>query len=333
VTAAKSIPWRLNIPAEVRCEYAGTRQGDYYTDLEVYVRTERVYRDRFAAATGYRPPVSWSVPVPAYEGVAALGGELRFPADHQPMIANLGRVVRTPGEVDALSAPEPWMCARFRENIRRMQALRDMVAERPIGLSAGQEGPVTTAVLLRGMDFFTDCVTDPVHAHRLLAVCTDTYIAFARTTRDVTGGRPYGTVGIADDHAGNLSPEMWPEFVLPYYERIYKELQATRRTMHTELVRPQHLPLLATLQLDHVNFGENQYLSVRDVVQALDVPFDWHIKTVSEMQQGTPEQIQSTYRRAVADGAPAMACELTVDTPVENIRAFLEVARQLEQGA
>ena len=29
-----SIPWRIAIPAEVRCEYAGTAQGDYYTDLK-----------------------------------------------------------------------------------------------------------------------------------------------------------------------------------------------------------------------------------------------------------------------------------------------------------
>jgi hypothetical protein len=100
--------------------------------------------------------------------------------------------------------------------------------------------------------------------------------------------------------------------------------------MHTELVRRAHLPLLRSLHLDHLNFGENQYIGVRDVVQELDVPFDWHIKTVPEMLQGTPEQIQATYRQAVADGAPEMVCELTVGTPVKNIRAFIEVAHEYE---
>ncbi|MBN1641645.1 MAG: hypothetical protein JXA09_10450 [Anaerolineae bacterium] len=328
MTGKRSIPWRLAIPAEVRCEYAGTQQGAYYTDLDVYLRTERLFAERFEEATGYRPPPSWALPMAAYEGVAALGGELVFPADHQPMIANQGRVLRTPEEVDALGAPHPWTVERFRENIERWQALRKRLPGQRVGFSAGQEGPVTTAVLLRGADFFLDCATDPARAHHLLAVCTDTYIAFSRTVRDVTGGRPRDPVGIADDHAGNLSPDMWPTFVLPYYDRIYAELEAGRRSMHTELVRPAHLSLLASLRLDHINFGENQYLTVRDVVRALDVPFDWHIKTVSEMQQGTPAQVREAYRRAVADGAPAMSCELTVGTPVENIRAFIEIGQE-----
>ena len=325
---ADSIPWRIAIPAEVRCEYAGTMQGAYYTDIETYLYTEQAYPDRFEAATGYRPSTSLGVPVPAYEGVAALGGTLLFPPAHQPMIQDQGQIVQTGEAVDALQVPDPYACERFQRHLHTWQELRRRFPDRQVGLSAGQEGPVTTAVLLRGTRFLMDCLTDPARAHRLLSVCTDTYVAFMRAVREVTGVPQRGGVGIADDHAGNLSPAMWPEFVLPYYERIYAGLGATHRSMHTELVRPTHLPLLRELGLDHVNFGENQYLSVRDVVEALDVPFDWHIKTVSEMLQGTPAQIQDAYRRAVADGAPEMVCELTVGTPPENVRAFVEVARE-----
>jgi uroporphyrinogen-III decarboxylase len=242
------------------------------------------------------------------------------------MIQNQGRILQTQGAIDALQMPDPWDCPRFRAHVKTWHRLCDRFSDRQIGLSAGQEGPVTTAVLLRGADFFCDCLLDPPRAHRLLAVCTDTYIAFVRAVREVTGAPQNGGVGIADDHAGNLSPALWPEFVLPYYERIYEQLGATRRTMHTELVRHRHLPLLKQLGLDHINYGENQYLGVRDVVEELGVPFDWHIKTVPEMLQGTPARIQDAYRRAVADGAPEMVCELTVGTPVENIRAFVEVA-------
>jgi uroporphyrinogen-III decarboxylase len=326
-----SIPWRIAIPAEVRCEYVGTSQGDYYTDLEVYLHTERTFPALFESATGYHPPSSLGVPVPAYEGVAALGGELLFPAQHQPMIRNQGYILHTPEAIDALEVPDPWGCARFRRHVETWRLLRRRFPGQSIGLSPGQEGPVTTAVLLRGAAFFTDCLLDPRRALRLLSICTDTTIAFVRAVREVTGVPQGGGVGIADDHAGNLSPEMWPRFVLPFYERIYEQLGATRRSMHTELVRRAHLPLLRELGLDHINYGENQYLGVRDVVELLDVPFDWHIKTVPEMQQGTPELIRNTYRQAVADGAPEMVCELTVGTPVENIRAFIEVASEYQE--
>ena len=328
MTQTLPIPWRIAIPAEVRCEYAGTRQGAYYTDLGTYLHTEEVFPDRFERATGYRPPSSLGVPVPAYEGVAALGGELLFPEAHQPMIRNQGQILTTPQAIDALQVPDPRQGERFQRHVETWRTLRRRFPDRQVSLSPGQEGPVTTAVLLRGTAFFTDCLLDPERAHHLLSACTDTYIAFVRAVREVTGAPQEGSVGIADDHAGNLSPEMWPTFVLPYYERIYTQLGATRRSMHTELVRPAHLPLLRQLDLDHLNFGENQYIAVRDVVQALDVPFDWHIKTVPEMLQGTPEQIQAAYRQAVADGAPEMVCELTVGTPVENIRAFVEVVEE-----
>ena len=324
----KTIPWRLAIPAEVRCEYVGTKQGDYYTDLETYLHTEAAFPDLFEGATGYRPTYGLSVPMSAYQGVAALGGELVFPADHQPMIRNLGRILESPDQVDALTVPDPWGCERFVRHVETWCELGRRFPDRTIGLSAGQEGPVTTAVLLRGADLFTDCVLDPARAHHLLSVCTDTYITFSGAVREVIGAPPRGGVGIADDHAGNISPAMWPEFVLPYYERIYTELGATRRSMHTELVRRAHLELIAQLELDHINFGENQYITVRDVVAELDVPFDWHIKTVSEMLQGTPEQIQAAYRQAVTDGAPEMTAEMTVGTPAENVRAFCSVARE-----
>ena len=99
--------------------------------------------------------------------------------------------------------------------------------------------------------------------------------------------------------------------------------------MHTELVRREHLPLLVQVGLGHLNFGENQYVTVRDVVEVLDVPFDWHIKSVSRMLQGSPNEIDAAYRQAVADGAPEMCCELAVGTPPENVRAYIAVAREL----
>ena len=328
MTAPTSIPWRLAIPVEVRCEYAQTNQGDYYGDIETCLHTERVFPVLFEQATGYRPPPSLQVPVSAYEGVAALGGGLVFPREHQPMIRDQGRILQTPEDVDALSVPDPWQSARFQAHLETWRELRCRFPDLPVGLSAGQEGPVTTAVLLRGSDFFVDCLLDPVRAHRLLSICTDTYIAFAQAVQEATHTPAEGRVGICDDHAGNLSPPMWAEFVLPYYERVYGGLGAKRRFLHTELVRREHLLVLERLRLDHLNFGENQYITVHDVVEALDVPFDWHIKTVSEMLQDTPETIDAAYRRAVADGAPEMCCELAVGTPPENIRAYIRVAQE-----
>jgi hypothetical protein len=324
------IAWSLLIPAEVQCEYTGVPQGEYFTDLERAVDACTRFPDLFEAATGYRHQLRYAVPATAYEGVAALGGTLVFPAEHQPMLSNQGRVLEEPEQVDRLEVPDPWKTPRFRRFAEWRGELGRRFGDKAVGGIAGQEGPVTTAGLLRGERFFLDCAADPARARRLLEVATDTFIAFTRASREVEGSSPR-TVGIADDYSGLIGPAMWPELVLPCYRRIIDALGPDGCWMHTELVRREHLPLLARLPLTGLNFAENQYLTPRDMMEAgPDVPWGWHILTVSEMQQGTPDSIARRYRELVAMGVREVLCELTVHTPARNVKAFLEVARALE---
>jgi uroporphyrinogen-III decarboxylase len=333
--AQRKIQGSISIPVEVQCEYAGIPQGEYYTDLEKAILVAQIYPARFEAAIGYRPPVSYGPPVIAYEGAAALGGDLVFPRDHQPMIANQGHVLETPEQVDALQPADPWRNARFQQHIAQLRELERRFPGQVSRSIAGQEGPITTAGLLRGQNFFLDCLADPACAHRLLDVVTETFIQWhlaahqVAAATQVAGTRPQ-IAGIADDYAGLIRPEMWPEFVIPYYQRIIKALGPQGCHMHTELVRRAHLPYLRVLNLRHINFSEDQYLKPQDVFEELPgVPFDWHILTVGEMQQGTPESVRRRFTEIVGSGVDKVRCELTVNTPPQNVRAYLQVAREL----
>jgi hypothetical protein len=329
-TVRPRVAWALLIPAEVQCEYTGISQGSYFTDLESAIEVSARFPDLFEAATGFRQPLSYSTPVTAYEGVASLGGELVFPAEHQPMVRNQGHVLAAPEDVDRLVVPDPWKTPRFLRFVEWRRDLRRRFGDKAVGGVAGQEGPITTAGLLRGERFFLDCAMDRPRAHRLLEVVTDTFITFTRASREVEGTAPR-VVGIADDYSGLIGPDMWPDLVLPYYRRIIDALGPDGCWMHTELVRREHLPLFKELPLTGLNFAEDQYLSPRDMIElGPDVPWGWHILTVSEMQQGTPDSLHRRYRELVGMGVREIRCELTVNTPVRNVRAFLEVARELE---
>ena len=326
---ARGIRWTLAVPAEVTTEYAGTRLGEYYSRADVMLATQVAARERFLALYGVdlgEPHVD----VPAYVGVASLGADLVLPEDHAPMLANQGRVLADESSVLALAPASPEDSAW----LGRYVALRQHLAEalgREVSMGAGQEGPVTSAVLLRGAVFFEDVMLRPQLAHHLLEVVTDTYLAFVRHVRALCGQEQVGPTGIADDMAGNLSPALWPEFVLPYWQRIYDTLSDGRRSLHSELLRPAHLPLLASLGLSHFDPGNDQYLTASDVVRgAPGLRFSWNLFSVRDMLQGTPESIRAAYVAAVNAGAPEVMTELCRGTPRENVYAFLEVARQHE---
>jgi uroporphyrinogen-III decarboxylase len=328
------IQWRFAFPVEVQCEYARIPQDAYYTDLDEMIRVCDIFPERFSEATGYRPQLSYAPPRTAYEGVAALGGDIVFARDHQPMIRNQGRILATSAQVDTLAVPDPWHNKRFLQSVAWQREL-ELRFPGQIGANnlAGQEGPVTTAGLLRGQDFFLDCLADPQRAHRLLDVCTETYIRFYQASDAANNNSDRQTIGIADDYAGLIKPDMWPEFVLPYYQRIIAALGPQGCHMHTELVRREHLPLLRSLKLCTLNFGEDQYLSAQDALTALPgIPFGWHILTVAEMQQGTPESIRRRFLELVDVGVSEIISELTVNTPLENMRAFIEIGREFEAG-
>ncbi len=157
----RPVKWILAIPVEVMCEYTGIPQGDYYRDLGATVAVNDRFPGLFEEATGYRPPTVHPTPVTAYEGVAALGGELAFPRDHQPQVVNLGRVLERSRDVDRLEVPAFDSTPRCRRHLDWHAELKRRYPATASNMSAGQEGPVTTAVLLRGERFFLDCLDDP----------------------------------------------------------------------------------------------------------------------------------------------------------------------------
>lgn len=329
MSATTGVRWRLAIPPEVETEYAATKLGPYYSDAQAAVDTQVRARDIFRNFYGVdigQP----GVPVPAYVGVASLGAQLVLPEDHPPMVANQGRVL---GDRQAVWALRPALPEKS-EWMGRYVEMREEMARilgRTPAIGSGQEGPITSAVLLRGDQFFLDVLDEPEVAHHLLGVVTQTYISFVRHARRLNGQEEGGGAGIADDMAGMLSPNLWPEFVVPYWERIYQELGPGRRSVHTELLHPGHLRFLSEMQINAYDPGNDQYLEVTDVahlVESMDV--SWNLYTVRDMLNGTPESIRATYERAVQAGMKIIMSELCRRTPQENVRAFVEVGRQYE---
>jgi len=323
----RSVPWLMGIPPEVTTEYVGVTLGEYYRNPEVMLSTQLRAGEIFEELYGF-PRRSVAPSYSAYVEASQLGAEVIFPDDNVPMVPR--PVMTSAADVRRMKIIDPRRGGLMSRMIETWRHMKDHVPEGVgVGLG-GTEGPVTTAVILRGQDFFIDIFEHPREMHELLDLVVETSLLIRRTNEEVTG-RPMRSTGIADDFSGVLSPEQYEEFAYPYQQRIYDAFGAEGRRMHSELLRPGHLGFLNRLGVTSYDPGCDQYLTIPDLLASIpDIPFQWNLRTSSDMLQGTPETIRTQYIESVEAGAPMMYAEICRRTPRENIHAFIDVAREYD---
>ncbi len=323
-----SIPWSIAVPPEVYCEYCGVKMSDYHADpqvmMEIQLEGPRLLHEKY----GLPLRRSVSPDFTAYATGSTLGLEVDFSSVHPP--SPLGHPISSIEEAVALRVPDDITKAGLIPAM--LEYFEYMKAHAPegvsVGFGVGSQGPFTTAVLLRGNDIFLDIYDAPEKAHHFLQTITDNSIAERELSYSITGTKPGGSIGYADDYGGMLTPEQYIEFDVDYLVQIAEHFGAENRTIHTELLRRPHLKILQDHGWTYIDVGTDPYLTVRDCAEVLDIDWLVQFKTSGEMLLATPQQVQETYRRMVADGAQSMLVELCPGVPEDNIFAFIEVARE-----
>jgi uroporphyrinogen-III decarboxylase len=325
-----SIPWSVAFAPETYCEYCGVALTDYHGDvqtmMDVQLAGTRIVNEKFDLSQVPRVYPDFSV----YAGATVLGLELQFQPDQPP--SPLGHPLQSAEEAARLELPDDLTAAGL---IPRMIQFYDyMKTHAPqdvaVGFGTGTQGPFTTAVLLRGNGIFLDIYEAPDLVHRFLQTVTENSIRLRELSHQMNGTTDTSVIGYADDYGGLLSPEHYQEFVLPYLLQIADHFGATTRNIHAELVRREHLPLLQDAGFSFIDVGANPYLTVKDCAEVLDVDFLMYMYTCRKHLLSNPEQVKAVYRQMVADGARRMACDVCPGVPDDNIRAFIEVAREYE---
>ncbi|HUU22823.1 MAG TPA: uroporphyrinogen decarboxylase family protein [Phycisphaerae bacterium] len=276
---------------------------------------------------GVQPPGP-HLPTFAYAHIAALGAEIVFPPGSEPTPRPL---LKSPAEIDELREPEDYLQAELIQ--KRLALARELKRRRPGawgGIGHSYEGPFTTAMLLLGADFLTLPYDDPARAHKLLDFCVRSALNyFAAMCRHGGGSLQPGPVGIPDDFAGMMPPALFGQFVAPYWERFYQGLQATRRTLHSELLRPGHLPFLAELKIEQFDPCGDQYVTPEILRDQCPVPFMLNIHAW-EVRDMSIAELQGLYRRLASFEPTVIALEFNRLCDEPKIEALLDVARELK---
>jgi uroporphyrinogen-III decarboxylase len=336
------VPWSVAVPPEVYTEYCNVTLSAYHgspaVQMDVQLRGPRILHERYGLPVhrGVAPDFT------TYLTAAPFGLEFEVFEDQVP--APKGHPIRSIQEAAALTvAPDMSRAGYFPQ---ALEFYDWMVAHAPEGVTVrfpgGSQAPFTTAVLLRGEGFLLDILDHPELAHRFLRTLTENSIRqreFALwVPRSPADDRrmpsdwhhPLEAVQFTDDYGGLLGPDLYYEFDVQYMLRIAEHFGAGRKGIHTELLRKPHLAILQDHGWGYIDVGTDPYLTITDCREVLHIPFLVQLKTSGEMLLSTPEKIRARYREMVAEGAPRMLVELCRAVPEENIRAFIEVAREHE---
>lgn len=308
-------------------------EKEFYTDTEKCIAA---WQQADEAITGYfgdrLPPRTPSAPPLSYGHLVSLGVPLRQPENAEP---NVQPCVHSIEEgIDFLRQRQGMDfgdCAECRKYISMNRALRDAFpGARILPLAGyGSEGVITSAVLLRGQDFFLDLYDEPELVHTFLTLLNESVIDFRKFSNRINGlpeTDPRGT-GIADDFASLIPPDMWPEFVIPYWNRYFSALTSgSRRFVHCENTVPQQLRYLKEAGTTMYQPSVANALTIENIRENTDIPFDWllYAYRITEM---TDAEIEAWVDEAVQAGISCIRTQFgkyawSIDK-MDRILAFL----------
>jgi uroporphyrinogen decarboxylase len=218
-----------------------------------------------------------------------------------------------------------------------VETVRMMRISLPPGILAGAYvvGPFTLAGLMMGADdTVIGTMLDPAAVHRLLRFTTERIQEYVQLL--LAAGAD--VVCILEPTAVMLSPAQFAEFSAVYVSHVTQSFKYSRtsfvyhtcgNTMH--LVETMGKAGVQGVSLDSAETGVDLREAASRVSE--DVVVIGNISPSTTMRFGTPEEVRRETRalleamRAVPNFVLSTGCDLPQETPLENIRTFMDVGR------
>ena len=265
--------------------------------------------------------------------------EITWSDDHPPKCTH---PLTDPGQIDSLRVPDP----SGGLNARRIEWYHGMV-EASKGLDVrlnGQQipieitlthpgGPIPSAFALAGPNLFLWMAAEPERTHRLMDIVTESHMRSTRFFDVMMGRDPRHPINLGCDIGEVMSPNMYREFVVPYYVRIW-EAYGGQRGFHN-CGQNQHLLDIIRDDLgiaSHNSFGScvdchllGEKMAGRVVLFGGPDP--------SLIQSGSWEDIAAQSREYIEalgrQGGYILSCGggAAPGTPVGNYQALLEASK------
>jgi MtaA/CmuA family methyltransferase len=316
-----SLPF-LPITMMFAADRIGARYREYATDCRVLVDGQVRVAQEFDC-----DHVS-VISDPACEA-ADCGATVKFFTDQPPAIDEANALLGDKGKLRGLRAPAPDAGQRMGNRLRALSLFRERVGKEKL-IEGWIEGPIAEAADLRGLNnLMMDFYDDPGFVNDLFEFTLQLGLAFAGT--QVAAGAEL--MGVGDAAASLVGPQIYEQFVWPYERRLMDGLRAmgVRTRLHICGNTRPILGLMGQLDCDIVDLDSQAPLAEARAAMRPDQVLLGNIDPVRVLRNGTPEEVHAAvaecHRQSGDRFIVSAGCEVTRDTPVENLHAMLRYAR------
>jgi hypothetical protein len=258
--------------------------------------------------------------------------------------AKVKHLIQSPEEIDRLALPDP-SGGLAGQRSAWYQAMRDLAQDFDVRLNGEPlpvrvdlthpGGPFPSAFALCGSNLFLWMKTDPQRVHRLMDITTRSHLQVIAYYAGLTGRSPHHSVWLGADAAEMVRPEMFREFIAPYYLRIWEQHE-NPRVFHMCGKIDHLLPILRDeLRIDYLDgFGFPvsperlaETLAGRAVLRGGPHPQLIHDGSLDDIFNTCQHYIRTVGKHGgyiLADGSGLMA-----GTPLKHIEVMVEASKRL----
>jgi len=228
-----------------------------------------------------------------------------------------------------LEPPDPLGGGHMHDRIKGLALLNERVGDQKI-VEGWVEGPCGGGADLRGINtLMLDFYDDPPFVRDLFGFVVELAIRFGREQAKAGAG----LIGIGDPAASLVGPRIYNEFVWPYQKKLVDGLHAAgaRVRLHICGNTRRVLEGIGNLGADIVDIDSQVPLSEARQKMGPNQVLLGNLDPVRELRDGSPASVTAALAECHRQAGPryivAAGCEVTRDTPPENMRALARYAQ------
>jgi MtaA/CmuA family methyltransferase len=264
----------------------------------------------------------------AYRETSAFGAKVAFPEDSVPLCRE--KIVRTIDDVRSLKNPDVHRAERTRDRIHGAAYYRKLLGD-SIPVVGWVEGPLAESCDLAGVnETLLALALEPDFVRLLMEKCLTTAKEFAHA--QIEAGCT--VMGVGDAICSQISPAMYESYVLPLHQELFAFIHSLETPVKLHICGniTHLLPALVRTGADILDLDWMVDMDHAHAALGNRIVLSGNLNPVSVIQDYPADKLFETTKELVfaEKGKPFIlsgGCEITVNTPVENLMAMRKTAK------